>query len=62
MLSCDMNFRQGISREQLSMMSLDCVIASDNPVRVIDLFFDQLDLRNPGFSKTALRKEGRPLF
>lgn len=57
-----MNFRQGISREQLSMMSLDCVIASDNPVRVINLFFDQLDLRNPGFSKTALRKEGRPLF
>ena len=44
------------------MMSLDCVIASDNPVRVIDLFVDQLDFRNLGFTKTALRKEGCPPF
>lgn len=57
-----MNFKQGISREQLSMISLDCVVASDNPVRVIDQFVDQLDLRELGFTKTTLRKEGRPAF
>lgn len=37
-----MNFRQGISREQISIMRP--LIASDNPVRVIDMFVDQLDL------------------
>lgn len=57
-----MNFKQGISREQISMTSLDCYIAIDSPVRVIDLFVEQLDLGKLGFTKTALSKEGRPPF
>ena len=42
------------------MMSLDCGIASNNAVGVIDLFVDQLDLGKQGFTKVPLRKEGRP--
>ncbi len=57
-----MNFKQGISREQISMMSPECFIASDNPVRVIDMFVDMLDLSDLGFSKTKLSKEGCPPY
>ncbi len=51
-----------ISREQLSMFSLDCLIAANNPVRVIDLFVDQLPLGELGFKKTKAKLEGRPPF
>lgn len=57
-----MNFKQGISREQISMVSPESFIASDNPVRVIDMFVEQLDLGELGFTKTTLSKEGRPPF
>lgn len=51
-----------ISREQLSMLSLDCFIAPDNAVRVIDLFVDQLSLQELGFKKTKAQLEGRPPY
>jgi transposase len=54
-----MNFKQGISREQISMMCPDTLIGKDNPVRVIDAFVELLDLVSLGFSKTKLSKEGR---
>jgi transposase len=54
-----MNFKQGISREQISMMCPDALIGKDNPVRVIDAFVELLDLASLGFSKTKLSKEGR---
>jgi transposase len=57
-----MNYKQGISREQISMMSSECHIGKDNPVRVIDIFVEQLDLGKLGFSKTTLNKEGRPCY
>jgi transposase len=57
-----MNFKQGISREQISMMCPEALIGSDNPVRVIDMFVEQLDLVELGFSKTKLSKEGRPPY
>ena len=57
-----MNFKQGISREQISMMSVEGFIACDNPVRVIDMFVEQLDLVELGFTKTKLSKEGCPPF
>jgi len=57
-----MNFKQGISREQISIMSPECFIASDNPVRVIDMFVELLDLSDLGFSKTKLSKEGCPPY
>lgn len=55
----DMNFKQGISREQISMLCPDALIGKDNPVRVIDAFVEQLDLVKLGFTKTKLSKEGR---
>jgi transposase len=57
-----MNFKQGINREQISMFSLDCLILKDNPVRLIDLFVDQLDLDKLGFSKTTVKQEGCPPY
>lgn len=57
-----MNFKQGISRDQISMMSAECFIASDNPVRVIDEFVEQLDLVELGFTKTTFSNEGRPPY
>jgi hypothetical protein len=47
----NMNYKQGISREQISMMSSECHIGKDNPVRVIDIFVEQLDLGKLGFTK-----------
>lgn len=57
-----MNSKQGIAREQMSMFSLDCMITKDNPVRLIDLFVEQLDLAGLGFSKTTVKKEGCPPY
>ena len=57
-----MNYKQGIAREQISMMSPECFISMDNPVRVIDAFVEQLDLVKLGFTKTMLSKEGRPPY
>jgi transposase len=57
-----MNYQQGNPREQMSMMSLECAIAADNPVRLIDLFVDQLDLSKLGFNKTSFKQEGRPCY
>jgi transposase len=57
-----MNYKQGISREQMSMFSLDCLITKDNPVRLIDMFVEQLDLAELGFTKTVVKKEGCPPY
>src|SRR5215210_3374373 len=57
-----MSLTKRISREQLSMFSLDCLIAADNPVRVIDLFVDQLQLQDLGFIKVKAKLEGRPPY
>ncbi len=57
-----MNYLQGKTREQMSMMSLECEVSADNPVRLIDLFVDQLDLSKLGFSKTSFKQEGRPCY
>lgn len=57
-----MDFKQGIAREQMSMFSLDCLIANDHPVRLIDMFVEQLDLYKLGFSKTTVKQEGCPPY
>lgn len=35
-------------------------MSDDNPVRVVDVFFDELDLRGLGFDETAPAATGRP--
>ena len=55
-----MQYISGISREQVSLTSLDIYICSDHQVRFIDAFVDEIDLRKLGFKIKTLKKEGRP--
>jgi transposase len=41
---------------------LDDYIAEDNPVRVIDVFVDELDLRTLGFDGMQPEVTGRPAY
>ncbi|HEX5959530.1 MAG TPA: IS1182 family transposase [Hyphomicrobiaceae bacterium] len=54
----------GESRYQGLLFSapLDELVASDNPVRVIDAFVDRLDLGTLGFSKVMAAATGRPPY
>jgi len=55
-------FIEGESRHQITLMPacLDDYIDTDNPVRVIDLFVDELDLAALGFEGTTAAATGRP--
>jgi len=55
-------FIEGIDRTQgtLFPQRLEDWIAEDNPVRVIDLFVDELDLGDLGFVRAAPEATGRP--
>lgn len=57
-------FVQGVDRTQATLFpeSLDEYVSEDNPVRVIDLFVDQLDLSTLGFSKTTPKDTGRACY
>jgi transposase len=57
-------FIEGVNRTQSTMFpeSLEDYIAEDNPVRVIDVFVDQLDLENQGFSSAQPEVTGRPAY
>ena len=57
-------FVEGIDRSQSTMFPerLDDWIRDDNPVRVIDVFVDELDLGGLGFSRIAPRATGRPSY
>ena len=55
-------FIEGEDRSQSTLFPeyLDDYIAEDNPVRVIDVFVDELDLRTLGFDGTQPEVTGRP--
>ena len=55
-------FIEGESRQQVTLMpeALDDYIGEDNPVRVIDLFVDELNLSELGFSGDTPAMTGRP--
>jgi transposase len=53
---------QGISRNQLQVVSLEDTISQDNPVRFIDAFVNTIDLDKIGFTPRVLKTEGRPSF
>ena len=55
-------FIEGQSRSQSTLFpqSLDEYIAEDNPVRVIDAFVDELDLKKLGFERAEPAATGRP--
>ena len=55
-------FIEGQDRNQLTLLPerLDDYIAEDNPVRVIDVFVDELDLGGLGFERVEPQATGRP--
>lgn len=55
-------FIEGESRDQVTLLPecLDDYIGEDNPVRVIDLFVDELDMTSLGFDGAAPAPTGRP--
>ena len=57
-------FVEGADREQASLFPecLEDYVDDDNPVRVIDVFVDQLDLRALGFTGVDPEKTGRPAY
>ncbi len=57
-------FVQGVDREQGTFfpVHLDDWINDDNPVRVIEVFVDELDLGDLGFERVARPASGRPII
>jgi transposase len=57
-------FVEGVDRGQSTLFP-DCLedwVVEDNPVRVIDVFVDELDLADLGFSGVAPKATGRPSY
>ena len=52
----------GISRNQMTIASLESSIASDNPIRFFDAFIENIDLKTLGFEVQTLKIEGRHSF
>ena len=57
-------FVEGVDRGQGTLFPerLDDYIGEDNPVRVIDVFVDELDLGGLGFGRVEPRATGRPSY
>ena len=55
-------FTEGVARSQVTMFpeSLEDYVAEDNPVRVVDVFVDGLDLFMLGFAGVRAEVTGRP--
>jgi transposase len=55
---------EGENRSQSTLFpeSLDDYIAEDNPVRVVDVFVDELDLKEMGFDGVEPEATGRPAY
>ena len=57
-------FVEGQDRNQSTLFPqrLDEYIADDNPIRVIDVFVDELDLGDLGFERVVPHVTGRPAY
>lgn len=57
-------FTEGQDRTQVTLLPecLDDFVEEDNPVQVIDVFVDELDLRDLGFSGVDAMDTGRPSY
>jgi hypothetical protein len=57
-------FIQGERRGQSTLLpeSLDDNVSDTNPVRVVDVFVDELDLINLGFHRAMPADAGRPAY
>ena len=57
-----MDFKHPQSGHQISFCSLEDLVGSDNSVRLIDAFVEQLEMDRLGFRLAELKKEDRPAF
>jgi transposase len=57
-----MNYIQPANRQQLSFGSLDDAVEKDNPVRIIEAFVEQLDLKQLDYNFNTIKTEGRPPY
>jgi transposase len=57
-------FIEGVDRTQTTLLpeSLDDYVAEDNPVRVVEAFVEELDLRSLGFKSIDPAETGRPAY
>lgn len=57
-------FVEGADRHQVTLLPscLDDYVGEDNPVRVVDAFVDELDLRSLGFAGVVPASTGRPSY
>ncbi len=57
-------FVEGLDRHQATLFPeyLEDWIDADNPVRVVDVFVDELDLGGLGFDRVAPQATGRPSY
>ena len=57
-------FIEGEDRQQVTLLPecLDDCIGEDNPVRVVDVFVDELDLATLGFDGAVPAATGRPAY
>ncbi len=55
-------FVEGVDRGQSTLFPevLDDYVGADNPVRVVDVFVDELDLGGLGFERIEPQATGRP--
>ncbi len=53
---------EGVSRSQTLLLpeAVDDYVGADNPVRFIDAFVDELDLKKAGFERVRAKETGRP--
>ena len=52
----------GISRKQLQISSLEDKITTENPVRFIEAFVENISLQALGFTAKTIKTEARPSF
>ena len=57
-----MQYIQPANRNQMSFGSLEDAVDSDNSVRFIEAFVEQLELNQLGYQSNTLKSEGRPPF
>ena len=57
-----MQFIQGTNRHQSYFATLEDQISPDNPVRLIDVFVEKLELKKLGFAGTVHKSKGRPPY
>lgn len=57
-------FVQGEGRSQAALLPalLDDYVGEDNPVRIVDAFVEQLDLRGLGFAGVDPKTTGQPSY